>query len=62
MTFFVDGLTTSTPSIVALPLETGSKPAIALSSVLFPHPDAPKMQTNSPRSTPNVIFSNAVKT
>ncbi len=36
-----------------------SRPATMLSSVLFPHPDAPSKHTNSPGATSRLMWSSA---
>ena len=38
----------SFPACVMLPEDWGSSPAMALKSVVFPHPDGPRKQMNSP--------------
>ena len=53
------GPTIASPSIVTLPLVGISSPATMFSSVDFPQPDAPTMQTNSPSATSRSIPSMA---
>jgi hypothetical protein len=45
------GLATGSPSTATSPRVGLRKPATALSSVDFPQPDGPMMETNSPGST-----------
>jgi hypothetical protein len=45
------GPDTTTPSISIVPVATGTKPAIARSSVVLPQPELPTTQPISPRSS-----------
>ena len=50
----------SRPACSICPLVWGSRPAIARRSVVFPHPEGPRKQTNSPSWTSREMRSRAV--
>src|SRR5262245_44167732 len=51
----------SRPACSIPPVVWGSRPAIARSSVVFPHPEGPRKQTNSPSWISSEMRSRAVK-
>ena len=50
----------SAPPCSTVPAVWMSSPAIARSRVVFPHPDGPRKQTNSPSSTSSEMSASAV--
>jgi hypothetical protein len=51
----------SRPFCSILPVVWMSRPAIARSRVVLPHPDGPRKQTNSPSTISSEMSSRAVK-
>ncbi|ETP66872.1 hypothetical protein BDSB_11415 [Burkholderia dolosa PC543] len=56
-----DGVATGMPSSTMRPARTGSKPAIARSTVVLPQPDAPSRQPMSPRGSVRLKPSTTVR-
>src|SRR5206468_3317434 len=54
------GTLTRVPSMSTLPSSRGTRPCIARSSVVFPHPDGPRTQSVSPSRTASSSRSNTV--